>query len=216
MKVNVTQDTTWKRALNAARRTIGKEPLDKEPGPAWEAKVLLAEHSPIKLVEYCIQFSKLRQWVGVHLLRHQYMIPMIHSQRSDRRDLTQEYPELNKILDTLESDIKNSPDFNPRDYLPQGELNDQDFYVNAQTLINISRKRLCGCSSHETREAWKAVKDAIAEIDPVMASKMVPNCIYRGFCPELKCCGFCNSPKFPELLAGYRREALGNGQKQQL
>ena len=23
--------TSWKRALNAARRTIGKEPIDKEP-----------------------------------------------------------------------------------------------------------------------------------------------------------------------------------------
>jgi hypothetical protein len=25
------QVTSWKRVLNAARRTIGKEPLDKEP-----------------------------------------------------------------------------------------------------------------------------------------------------------------------------------------
>ena len=48
--VTVTQETSWKRALNAARRTIGKEPLDKEPSKSWKAKILLAEHSPIKLV----------------------------------------------------------------------------------------------------------------------------------------------------------------------
>lgn len=44
--------TSWKRALNAARRTIGKEPLDKEPSNKWRAQMLLAEHSPIRLVEY--------------------------------------------------------------------------------------------------------------------------------------------------------------------
>ena len=49
-KVTVIQETPWKRALNAARRTIGKEPIDKEPSDNWKAKVLLAEHSPIKLV----------------------------------------------------------------------------------------------------------------------------------------------------------------------
>lgn len=64
--VTVIQETPWKRALNAARRTIGKEPIDKEPSNKWKAGVLLAEHSPIKLVEYLISFKDLRQWCGVH------------------------------------------------------------------------------------------------------------------------------------------------------
>lgn len=42
--------TPWRRALNAARRTAGKLPLDKEPTKKWEAQMLLAEHSPIRLV----------------------------------------------------------------------------------------------------------------------------------------------------------------------
>lgn len=66
MEVEVRQETPWKRALNAARRTIGKDEIDKEPSNNWKAKVLLAEHSPIKLVEYLISFKDLRQWVGVH------------------------------------------------------------------------------------------------------------------------------------------------------
>ena len=118
MEVTVVQETPWSRALDAARRTIGKEPLHKEPSNTWKAKVLLAEHSPIKLVEYCIHFKNLRQWVGVHLLRHEHMLPFIHTQREDRRKLNCS-----------------------RDELPQGSENDQDFVVNAQTLINISRKR---------------------------------------------------------------------------
>jgi thymidylate synthase ThyX len=68
---------------------------------------------------------------------------------------------------------------------------------NAQALINISRKRLCTCASKETREVWKAVKEAIAEIDPIMAKHMVRECIYRGFCPEMVAyCGFFRTEKY--------------------
>lgn len=182
IKVEVIQETSWKRALNAARRTIGKEPIDKEPSKNWKAKVLLAEHSPIKLVEYNICFKNLRQWVGVHILRHDYTLPFIHTQREDRRKLNCS-----------------------RDELPQGTPNDQDFVVNAQTLKNISRKRLCTCASKETREAWNMVKDEIAKQDEVMADKMVRNCVYCGFCPEMECCGFVNTPKFQEELEKYRK-----------
>lgn len=177
----VVQDTSWKRALNEARRTVGKAPLDKEPSRKWKLKSLIAEHSQIKLIEYTIMFENLRQWVGVHLLRHLFVLPFIHSQREDRR-----------VLDI------------PRDELPQGSLNDQDFVVNAQTLINVSRKRLCKCASKETREAWNAVKDKIREIDPEMASVMVPNCVYRGFCPEVKCCGWCKTEAYEKQLEEYR------------
>ena len=39
--------TSWNRALNAARRTVGKLALKKEPSDSWKAKMLLAEHSQI-------------------------------------------------------------------------------------------------------------------------------------------------------------------------
>lgn len=185
--VEVEQETPWKRALNAARRTIGKKPIDKEPSEEWRKKVIMAEHSPIKLVEYRISFSDLRQWVGVHLLRHEHSLPMIHSQRVDRRDIDEM---VEKVMQILSDDIKNEEGFNKRDYLFQGETNDQDFYVNAQTLINISRKRLCACASKETREAWALVKEAVREVDPIMASFMVVNCVYRGRCPEMTTCGY--------------------------
>lgn len=185
MEVTVTQETSWKRALNAARRTVGKEPLDKEPSDEFKYYSLMSEHSHIKLVEWLISFKSLKQWVGVHLLRHLFILPFIHSQREDRRKLNCK-----------------------RDDLPQGELNDQDFVVNAQSLINISRKRLCNRASRETREAWQAVKDKIKEQDPVMAHFMVPNCVYRGFCPEApkNCCGFVTTERFKEELAKYRSQ----------
>ena len=161
----------------------------------------MAEHSPIKLVEYLISFKDLRQWVGVHLLRHEHILPYIHSQRVDRREDIDSLTE--RVMSIIEEDVKSDESFNKRDYLFQGEPNDQDFVVNAQTLINISRKRLCHCASKETREAWVAVKEAIKEFDPIMASFMVPNCIYRSRCPEMNTCGYYKTDKFKKELDEY-------------
>lgn len=201
LKVEVVQETSWSRALDAARRTSGQRPLNKIPSDEWKKMVLMAEHSPIKLVEYRISFFLLRQWVGVHLLRHEHTIPMIHSQRGDRNEETLKYAE--KIMAIIGDDINGCSGNTARDYLPQGVRNDQDFYVNAQTLINISRKRLCACASKETREAWSLVRDAIREQDPVMAAFMVPNCIYRGRCPERQSCGYYQTPAFDKALNEY-------------
>ena len=182
---NLEKFTSWKRVLNAARRTIGKKPVDKEPSNSWKAKLLLAEHSPIRLLEFDWTWGEIQQWVTTHLVRHhEGCEKFVHTQRVDRN------PELEGLS---------------RDELPQGLLNDMDMTANAQALINISRKRLCSCASKETREAWKQVKEAIREVDPIMADKMVPECIYRGFCPEfINPCGYANTQKYQDDLTNYR------------
>lgn len=192
--VRMEQVTLWNRVLNAARRTIGKEPLTKEPSDSWKAKMLLAEHSPIRLLEFDWSWSDVRQWVTAHLVRHhEGCEKFVHTQRGDRRAILEEY------------------NVDSRDELPQGALNDMDMTANAQALINISRKRLCNCASKETREAWKQVKEAIREKDPVMASKMVPECLYRGFCPEfMNPCGYANTRKYQEDLIKYRSTENSN------
>lgn len=145
--IRIERVTSWRRALNAARRTVGKRPLDREPSKSWEAKMLLAEHSPIRLVEFEWTWQDIKQWITVHLVRHhEGCEKFVHSQREDRRDLIA-----------------------PRDKLEQGSLNDMDMTANAQALINISKVRLCMKASKETRRAWRQVIDAVREIDPVMA-----------------------------------------------
>ena len=183
--VRMEQVSSWKRVLNAARRTIGKKPLDKEPSNSWKAKILLAEHSPIRLLEFDWTWSFIQQWVTTHLVRHhEGCEKFVHSQRVDR----------NPALAELS-----------RDDLPQGLLNDMDMTANAQALINISRKRLCSCASKETRDAWKQVIEEIRKIDPVLADKCVPECLYRGFCPEfMNPCGYANTQKFQKDLERYR------------
>ena len=176
---------SWKRVLNAARRTVGKAPIDKEPSERFKKKILLAEHSPIRLLEYDWSWNDIQQWITAHFVRHhEGCEKFVHTQRVDR----------NEALKGLK-----------RDDLPQGLLNDMDMTANAQAFINISRKRLCNCASKETREAWQLVIDRQKEIDPVLASVCVPECIYRGFCPEFdRCCGYCFTESFKKRLGEYR------------
>lgn len=175
----------WKRVLNAARRTVGKHPITKEPSNEFKRKILLAEHSPIRLLEYDFTWNDIKMWVSTHLVRHhEGCEKFVSTQRTDRSE----------VLRGLN-----------RDELPQGLLNDMDMTCNAQAFINISRKRLCRCASKETRDAWKLVIEYLREVDPILAEKCVPECLYRGFCPEFdRCCGYVNTEQYQEELKKYR------------
>ena len=159
----------WDEALWAARFTTGISNLEvHEPSDEWKRKILLAEHSPIRCVTYRIECYNVPAWVCTHLVRHHIGVEkFVATQRTDR-----------------------NPDLlgKNRNELSQGLPTNIAFILNAQSLINISRQRLCNKASKETRELWQAVKEAIKEIDPIMAEAMVPNCIYRGKCPEMQPC----------------------------
>ena len=51
----------WIRVLNGARRTVGKKPINKEPSNAFKRKILLAEHNPIRLLEYDFTWDDIQQ-----------------------------------------------------------------------------------------------------------------------------------------------------------
>lgn len=60
------------------------------------------------------------------------------------------------------------------------------------------RKRLCFCASKETRKLAEDLKESIGVNHPEIANVLVPNCVYRGGCPEMnpKCnfwSIFCNT-----------------------
>ena len=81
---------------------------------------------------------------------------------------------------------------------------DHRIVLNAQDLINISRKRLCNCASKETREIWEEVRRKIGEIDPEVASHMVRECVYRGFCPEPRTlCRYAETEPFKQERGNY-------------
>lgn len=177
---------SWKGVMDSALTTVGKDGKDVEPSVKWKRSILLSEHSPIRKLMFDIRLRQVKSWVSVHLVRHKYGIEhFVRTQRSDRVS-----------------------DERPRDEKHQGALVDHDILVNVQALINISRKRLCTAASLETRLAWSLVRDAIAGIDPVVASVMVPECVYRGFCyemePQRSRCRYYQSKAFAEQLIAYR------------
>lgn len=205
LKVKITQLVGWDWAKKLTLRTVNKKAKNPYPTSQQKLEWLMAEHSPIKVVQWCIDIDNLRQWVGVHLLRHPFVLPYIASQRSDR--VEDKEKQIDMVLSYIKDDIINDPEFKKeewRDYRLQGSINDHSFVVNAQTLINISKKRLCRQASKETREVWNLVLDCVREQDKEMAAVMVPTCIYRGFCPELSCCGYSLSNKYKEDLKNYR------------
>ena len=181
MDVKIKVLNGWKNTLDMARQTVNKDSTGKEPSDSWKRRMLLAEHSPIRELRFLIQFSAIKTWVSQHLARHDFggehhaidcaAVQYVATQRTDRTNIN-------------------------RDEQKQSHPVQHSMTVNAQDLINMSRKRLCENASKETREAWEDVKCGISLGDPQMADAMVPECIYRGFCPELKCCGFVNTEKY--------------------
>ena len=180
MKIKVLNyEDSWQEVKNATMTTINKEG-GKYPDSEWKRKLLLSEHSPIRKIWFNWKWVDLKSWVSVHFVRHKFGIDhWVCTQRTDRTGVN-------------------------RDEAPQGALVMHECQANAQALINISRKRLCSCASKETREAWQAVKDEVAKVEPELASCMVRECIYRGFCPEMFGCGFAETTEFQKQLEEYR------------
>lgn len=179
----------WNRVLNNARFTVGKSDIDKEPSDKFKRRMLLAEHSPIRGLEYEVTWSDIKMWVTVHLVRHSIgCTPYVNTQRIDRNNL-----------------LYDGKQIKSRDELGQGEPNNMRWSGNAQSIINVSRKRLCSKASAETRHAWKLFLSELKTIDPILVEKCVAECYYRGFCPEDKCCGIVNKPDFADKLAEYRK-----------
>lgn len=196
----------WIRVVNAARRTWGKAPINHEPSDKFKRKILLAEHSPIRLLEYDFTIENIRQWTTTHLVRHhEGCEKFVHTQRQDINDEIEKITA--KVIEVLADAGITNNGWRERDYLFQGQGNDMDMTCNAQAFINISRKRLCkGCASPETRQAWEIVIAMLKNIDPILAEKCVPECVYRGFCPEHdRCCGYVHTKAFEKRLQEYRK-----------
>lgn len=179
IKVRALTETT--EMLNRARRTVKKEALDKEPSDKFIRSIYLSEHSPIRDRIFTVSIKGIKSWVATHLARHSVgYTPYISTQRDDRVDYD-----------------------GSRDDRKQGDLVDMDITLNAQAFINVSRKRLCHMAHPETVKVWRSVIDELAKLDPHLADVCVPECIYRGFCPEIHTCGLWETEHYKKLRADY-------------
>ena len=81
---------------------------------------------------------------------------------------------------------------------------EHECFANAAEVMFISRRRLCAQASPETRAAWRMVVDGLAKVEPELAACCVPECVYRGFCPEFTSCGYAGTQAHAEAVRRYR------------
>lgn len=158
----------WTRIKNHCRTTDNKEFTRKNATEEFKKKLLISEHSPIRLLEFDWSWKQIPYWVSTEWSRHKFE-KFVSTQRDDR------------LLDDT-----------PRAEKPQGALVNFDGYANEQNLIDAFRKRLCKMATKEARELAMDFKAALHEKLPDESNVLVPNCIYRMGCPEFKCCKHIN------------------------
>ena len=180
MKIEITKVTSWTDVLNAARFTQRKEPRSGEPSVAWKKKIIKAEHSPLRCLMFNIDFYDIPNYVSVHLVRHIHAQPFVSTSRPDI-DGKQIPREEQKKIDPVNMRL----------------------FLNAQEIINISKVRLCNKTEKETRKIWSQVIEELRKIEPELANACVPNCLYRGHCPEIKSCGIADGELFPQHVNDY-------------
>ncbi len=190
VRVEIKKLTNWSEVLDAARFTVNKGDLEKEPSEEFKIRILTAEHSPIRSLIFMVTLYNVPTWVSQHIARHDKFAG--HTMREGEAD--------EHFVATQRSD-RTGVD---RSGLSQEELVDHRILLNAHDLITISKKRLCNCASPETRFVWQKVKEEVAKIEPELASRMVRECVYRGFCPEMVCCGFNKTQNYNDELFNYR------------
>lgn len=123
--------------------------------------ILNCEHSPCRCLMYWVELKDIPTFVSVHLTRHKIGVEhFVKSNRPDRggeADVDRQTPVTHSML------------------------------INAQSLINIARRRLCTKASKETREVVEAIKQASPDY---LKPFLVPECEYRGgYCHERRYCG---------------------------
>ena len=151
----------WKLIKNHCRATDNKDFTDAEPTDEWVRKLLMTEHSPIRECQFVWRWEEMPYWVSTELSRHKFE-KFISTQRDDR------------VKDVI-----------PRGKKPQDALVTFDGFANEQSLIDMARKRLCFCATQQARNYVLSLKFEMKKQGyKHEADVLVPNCIYRGFCPE--------------------------------
>lgn len=169
----------WQVIKDETMTTISKD-KGKYPDSEWKRRLLISEHSPIRMGRIIAKFYDIYSFVMGHFVRHHEGFEKFVSSRRADRGFEDE------VIDR---------------YTPV----DMSFDGNFQSHINISRKRLCNNASPETREAWRLYLDEVVKpLEPELYSVCVRECVYRnGFCPEKFYCGFNKTPAFEIELKEY-------------
>lgn len=156
-----------KLCLRAIWVTMGKRDEPEKPiSEKLLGKILNARHSPIRVLNFAFLLTDIPSNIATHLARHVHAVPFVSSLRNDRQE-------------RIDGDLA-----------PRNTPVDMILYCNAEELMIIANKRLCGKASPKTQEAVKMICDRVIEKYPVFREYLVPMCLYHGgVCHEINSCG---------------------------
>lgn len=147
-----------------------------EESKLTEELAYFREHSIIRTQMFMIKMKEIPTKASVHLVRHS-AVGQFHLVGSNRADWKKAEAEGMTEEEWDES-------------IHRGTPVNHVMILNAQHLIDMSRKRLCLKAEKTTRAIMTEIKSKVSLVDPWLANSMVPNCYYRGgICPEANPCG---------------------------
>ena len=168
MKVEIWEHPTeedWMKAKVRALVTAGKKAVNP-PDYEWKVKMLRCRHSPIRKLPFSFYISDMPYWLHVELVRHHVGIEKyVKSQRDDRNN--------NKV---------------PRGKKPQDAPVNVIIDLNAETLMTLMNKRLCGAATKEMQEFMFTIRKLVIETNPEFEQFLVPMCLYVNRCYEFTSC----------------------------
>lgn len=156
----------WMWCKTCTLNTVGKVSTIL-PTDEWKKKLIEAEHSPLRELWFGIRMT-IPSYVSVHFVRHHIGVNhYVQSQRNDRQD---NYDRTKAPQDAMVSHIMS---------------------INAQELVFMAHKRLCGQADPATRKVMQEIVRQVIEIAPELKDVLVPLCVYRnGLCTEFNPCGY--------------------------
>lgn len=182
-------------------------------------------HSPARTQLFTIEFEGIPLFVASQLVRSKVGVEWWQrSKRTDRggEDFRIECHDFGQRLDIIAENVDEGLSEKKADELTQtlGEMENEvkawssrfDRYtptdimclINAEAIINMSRKRLCAKASKETREIWQKVCELIEECDPDLYPHLVKPCVATGVCRERKPCGYIKTMAFSREREEYK------------
>ena len=205
MKVTVEKITDARIMREACEMTfLGKSNMSLK-------KMYACEHSPCRTQIFWICLYDIPLFCSTQLLRHHVgSQPFQLTCRTDRKGGNNHFKQrIDEVVDWVNQG--NTEDaINMLEWLKENadrytKVN-LGLFLNAQSLINMAKDRLCSDASAETREIFNAIKAEIEKVDPDLAQFLVPRCIYRGgICNSLKPCGFNKTELFNKKLTEYKK-----------
>lgn len=169
----------WERCKSFALSTEGKEYKGKPVTDDWKVKILKAGHSPIRTLMFTIKME-IPYYISVHFVRHKFGVE--HYAQYQRNDRQNKYD---------------------RAIAPQNEIVMYTMDINAQELIFMANRMLCGKAYVDTRYVMQAICREVLKTNPEFAELLVPMCEAKRGCDEMLYCGYYEKIKLVDAVDNF-------------